>query len=436
MMRARGLLGATTRKLVILGLLVVFFLAGLIYFLDQTGATIPGVSNGSSYQIDFVGKTVKNLTQDSDVTIAGVKVGSVTSETPEGQDVRVSLNLSQNVPLHQGATVRVGLKSLIGQSYVDVVDGKGPALPSGSTLTGASVIPPVDIQEVLDTLDPQTRQNLSHAVQSLGAATGGTQDDVSRLMTGLGMIGRQGSTALQAIAAQSDDLKSLARESTDLLNTLDTGRGQIVDVVQDANRLTAATAGQRQAIESTMRGLPGLLDSARTATGQLDSLSHSLAPVAANLRDAAPALNTALLQLPGISSDLHGLLPSLNGALDEAPATLDRVPTFGTDVRTLIPGATLLLRDVNPMLGYLEPYGRDIGAMTASFGAAMDTQVENGVRPIRLAPIFDSASLRGVPLQINGLDPTHWVNPYPQAGQAANPAPFSGPYPRVQREGP
>lgn len=424
----------STKKVVVLGLFVAFFIAGLVYFLDSTGVKVPFVSKTSDYRIQFVGKSVKQLAKGSDVTIAGVKVGTVEEMRPQNGKVRVVLHLTQNTPLHEGASVRVGLKSLIGQSYVDVVDGKGSELPSGTTLKGDSVIPPVDIQEVIDTLGPETRKDLSSAVQSLGQATGGTGKDVSRMMSGLGMLGRNGHTALEAVAAQSDDMKSLVREATVLMDTLDTGRGQIVDVVQNANRLTETTAGQRQALESTMRQLPGLLGSARTATGELKSLSGSLAPVAANLRDAAPGLNTALQQLPAVSRDLRGLLPSLNGTLDEAPATLNRVPTFASDVRNLIPTARTLLRDVNPMLSYLAPYGRDIGAMTASFGAAMDTKIENGVRPIRLAPIFNTGSVRNVPLYIENLDPTHWNNAYPQPGQAANPRPFEGKYPRVQQE--
>lgn len=423
-----------SRLLTVFGFVAVFA-GGFVYYWTNTGGRIPGITDAAHYQISFRSADVKNLQEVGDVSIAGVVVGHVDREENQGDHALVVLDLDTTAtPLHQGATVRIGMKSVVGQSYVDVVDGSGAPIPGGTTLPDSAVKPAVDIDEVIGTFDPQTRAALSSSLRSLGAATDGTSQDTSRLMAGLGDLGRQGHTALEALAAQSQDLAALTAETTTLMDTLDTGRGQIADVVRDADQLTSATAGQRAAIENTMRGMPGLLTAARTATGKVGELSGSLAPVAADLNRAAPDLNQALLQLPPVTADLRGMLPSLSDVLNAAPDTLDRVPTFGADVRTLLPGAQAMLRDVNPMLTYLQPYGRDIGAMFANFGASMDVVDPNGVRPLRLSPVIDSGSVKGIPLPL-ALDPLHWNNAYPHPGQAGNPAPFTGPYPHVGREG-
>lgn len=413
--------------------LVAVFVGGFLYLWNEVGGPTPEFGAGDGYQLSFSADDVRNLQERSDVSVAGVVVGHVADQTVQGDRTRVTVNLSPEVaPLHKGATVRIGLKSLIGQSYVHIEDGDGAPIPDGATLSGPAVKPTTDIEDVISTFDPDTRKALSGTLRSLGGATKGTSGDIDQLMSGLGDLGREGHTALDAIAAQSGDLQAVTREATTLLNALDTGRGQIVNVVRDARELTEATAGQRRALEDTMRRMPGLLGTAKTATGKLSELSGELAPVAADLRRAAPNLNEALLQLPDVSRDLRGMLPALNGALDAAPATLDRIPRFGNDVRTLVPGANLMLRDVNPMLSYLKPYGRDVGAMFANFGASMDVTVKNGVRPIRLAPIYNSGTVKGNPLPLN-VDPTHWTNAYPAPGQAGSPAPFKGEYPRVER---
>lgn len=416
----------------VVGALVVF-VGGFGYFWTQVGGPMPGIVEGNDYEVSFRSTDVKNLQESGDVSIAGVIVGEVAALQRDGDRTRVTVDLSpEAAPLHEGVKVRIGVKSVVGQSYVDIQDGDGKAISDAAKLPDSAVTPSVDVDELISTLDPATRKALRGTIRSLGSATEGTADYTSQLMSGLGKLGREGHTALDAIAAQSDDLESLTREATTLLNTLDTGRGQIVDVVRDASKLTEATAGQRAALENTMRAMPRLLDSARTSTGRLGELSRSLSPIAADLRRAAPDLNAALLQMPAVTSDLRGLLPALDGTLDAAPATLNRVRPFSLDVRKLVPEAELLLRDVNPMLAYLKPYGRDFGSMFANFGASMDVQVENGVRPVRLAPIFNSGSIRGNPLPLN-MDPTHWNNPYPEPGQAGNPAPFRGEYPRVER---
>lgn len=398
------------------------------------GGSIPLLAESGDYRVVFTTQNVKNVRDFGEVRIAGVPVGRVVDRQVADDSARLELALKpEAAPLHEGATVRVGVKSVVGSSFVDIVDGTGESLESGFELPATAVTPAVDVDELFDAIDPQTRKALSATVRSLGGSTKGTGKDLDRLMTGLGSIGTEGATVVDALAAQSKDLEALSREGIQLLDALDTGRGQIATLVTDARRLTDATAGKREAIEGTMRELPTLLGNVRTAATKLSELSGPLAPVAADLRAAAPDLSAALVQLPAVTDDLHGLLPALDGTLDEAPATLDRVPAFGADVRALVPEVDTVLRDVNPMLAYLQPYGRDLGSVFANFGASMDLLEPNGVRPIRLAAVFNGGSIRGNPLSLPE-NPVFWTNPYPKPGQAGSPAPFDEKYLRLHRE--
>jgi len=421
-------------RLVTVLVFVLITVVGFGFMWVQSGGSLPGVSQ-SEYRVVFYAKDIKSLEDRGDVRMAGVPVGQVLERTVTPKGARVVLELSpEAAPLHEGATVSIGVKSVIGLSQVDVDDGDGAELPSGSTLPAKSVQPAVDIDEVIATLDPETRKALSGTLRSLGAATKGGKENISKLMSGLGHLGREGDVALDAIAAQSDDLTALTRHAATIMRALDTGRGRIAHVVRNTHRLTRATSGQRAALAETMRAMPALLGEARVATADLSELSRSLAPVATDLNRAAPALNHALLQLPSVSRDLRGLLPPLNGALDSAPATLRRVPAVGGDLRALIPETGALLRDVNPMLAYLKPYGRDIGAFFPNFGSSFDLLMENGVRAVRLAPIFNQGSLRNLPITtLSDLDSTTWSNPYPEPGSAGSPEPWHGKYPRVER---
>lgn len=433
---ASGKLAGLPIRLVWVLAFVLITVVGFSYLWTQSGGALPGVTT-EHYRVVFHAKDVKNLQERGDVRIAGVQVGSVTSLSGDGHGMaRVEMDLTKGAPLHQGAKVRVGLKSVIGLSEVHITDGRGPELSSGTTLPDSAVVTPVDIDEVVKTFDPKTRQELSGAVKSLGAATQGTGKDLGQLMNGLGNLGRDGNTALDALAAQSEDLSELTRETPQMLDALDTGRGRIADVVQDTQRLTAATSGQREALQNTIRALPTLLDNANTATGKLGELGSSLGPVAANLRAAAPNLNTALMQLPATTRDLRGLLPSLNGTLDSAPATLNRVePALGSDLRATMPTLHTVLRNVNPMLQYLKPYGRDIGSFFDTFAGSFDLLMGNGVRAVRLDPIFNQESVRNVPTPLlSNLNPQIWHNAYPKPGGAVRPEPFQGQYPRIHRD--
>lgn len=397
--------------------------AVLFYMLYQAGVALPFAPT-RDYKVSFVSDDVDNLVSNGDVMVAGVKIGKVEKIDNRSSGATVHLALYQEkIQLHRGATVRVGAKSLVGESYIDVEDGSGPPLPSGATLPPDAVKESVQLREVLASLDSDTRQSLGSLVRTLGAATEGRKQDISNTMRGLGDLGRQGYTAIDAIAAQSEDLTALAQQTSTVLRALNTGEGQIGSLVRDAQRITSATSGQGDNIRDTMRHLPGVLASARNATNELTELSGALQPVAADLADAAPHLNAALNQLPATAADLRGLLPSLNNVLDDAPATLKRVPALGEDARELIPQLRETMSHLNPMLGYIEPYGQDLAAFATNFSALLRYTDEVGIHYARLQPIMGNEHvIKGVPLKL----PTtvlSYKSPYPEPGQSANPGP-------------
>lgn len=399
-----------------------------------TGVRRPVIDSGE-YTATVVMKDVDNLVKAGQVQTAGVKVGQVRSVRPhESGGLEVEFALDDEIaPLHEGARLRVGERSLVGESYLDLTDGKGGEVPSGTTLPEGAVLPSVQLVDVLSDLDAESRGEMRSLLRSLGASTDGTRGDVDELMTGLGDLGREGHTALDAIAAQSEDLEKLARQTSQVLQALDTGQGQIADLVRNANRVTAATSGQRRSLEATLREAPSVLDTTREASDSLVDLAGALGPVARDLRKAGPDLTTALRELPATTSDLRGMLAPFADVLDRAPGTLKRVPRFGEDVRGAIPTATATLADVNPMLAYIKPYGPELAAYFANFNAVLNYRDESGAYYLRLTPLVNTHSPQ-LPVSTNGLL-GNYTNPYPAPGSGARPGPFQGEYPRVKRLG-
>ncbi|MBZ5735307.1 MlaD family protein [Nocardioides sp. TRM66260-LWL] len=406
---------------------------GFVYLFTRAGGHLPGQDRG--YEVSFRTADLKNVQPDGEVRIAGVKVGSVVSQRVVDRQAEVTIALDPDfAPLHRGAKVRIGVKSVIGQSFVEVTDGDGPELPAGSTLTGRSVVPAVDIDEVISTFDPTTRRALSGFLTRMGRMTTGTKGSVDQLLTGLGDLGRGGYTAVDALQAQSTDLQALVREANTILGALNTGRDQIGQLVRNADTLTRATSSQQDDLARTVQRLPALLDAAGTATGTLDGLGADLDPVARDLDAAAPDLRAASTRLPSVTSSLRGLLPAMDASLGRAPATLDQVPALSSNLTAVAPQADYLLRNVSPMVAYMRPWMLDLGSFFGNFGASFDAPIENGVQPVRLAPIFNEYSLRNNPLKLTGLSALHWVNPYPSPGGAASPKPYRGTYPRVEMD--
>ncbi|MBA0126496.1 MCE family protein [Haloechinothrix sp. YIM 98757] len=416
-----------------LGVVLAFVTACVLLFAflwTSSGGRIPLVSD-EGYRVSASVPHVSNLAENADVMVAGTPVGEVVEIEPAGDRARVVMQLGERAtPVHEGATLRVRSKTLLQETFLEITDGDGAALPNGAALPADAASQEVDLNDVLDDLDEPARDALAGSVRSLGASTEDSQESISRALTGLGHIGRDGGTAVDALASQSDSLERLTGNTAQLLEALDTRQGQIARLVDDADTVTRATAEGSEQLETVMRELPGVLDATREATDDVTRLSEALGPVAADLTEAAPELTAALEELPATAHDLRALLPPLDGTLEAAPDTLTRVPTVSGHARELLPEVQVALADVNPMLSYLRPYGRDLaGFLTTTEPAA--ALAPNGWLA-RLQPLFNEKSLRGLPLDTNEI--VDRKNPYPAPGSAEDPGPFTGEYPRVERE--
>lgn len=403
------------------------------FFWVKAGGKIPLVTH-AGYQVKVALPDVDNLVYQSDVTLNGVNAGKVEGIELVGGDAYIILDLDRAVaPLHEGVTVTVRNKTLIEETYLDVFDGNGAELPDGAMLPKSAAQPSVQIDDVLKSLDEPTREALGSTVRSAGMATEGSRDDVARSLEGLGYLGREGGDALDALAAQSEDLSEVAANTTALLNSLDTRQGQVTQLVRDADGLTRSVADNREHLEAVMRELPPTLETTHAASGSLERLGGSLAPVASNLAAAGPDLSAALQELPATSAELRGLLPSLDQTLDRAPATLDRVPAFSEEVRPLFTTLQVNLADLNPMLSYLQPYGPEIATFFTNFGDALTGADQNG-KILRVMPVLNEKSPNS-PLDTQ-FGPLEKHNPYPAPGASKDPGNFSGEYPRIEEEGP
>lgn len=395
-------------------LIVLFMLAG-------TQVHVPLLSEPRPYHVTVELEDSDNLVPASDVRIAGVHIGDVQSiELGDGGAVATLRLDSDYAPLHQGVQVRVGEKSVVGETYVEITDGNGEALRAGSALPAKVVQSSIQLGDVLRSLDAPTRISLRALIRSLGAGTDGTREDVAALVRGLGDLGKEGHTALDAIAAQSQDLQALTRETATVLEVLDVGEGQIADLVGNARQVSEATAGQSDAVKTSMRLLPSTLDTTRTASSALNRLAAALAPVATDLRKAAPDLRGAIADLPETTQVLRSLLPDLDATLVRAPRTLRLLPAFGRQVRATIPEARAILTQVNPMLEYLRPYGPDIASWVANFSSLLQYTDETGVHYGRLQPSINEGSIES-PLHASiNVD----SNPYPGPGLGGHPGPY------------
>ncbi len=415
--------------------LVAFFAAMAMvftYLWVNSGGRLPGV--GDDYKVTLQSQDLQNLVENSDVMIAGVKVGSVLEITGRGENATAVVGLDESVaPLHEGATFALRSKTLVEETYVDITDGDGGEIDSSSALPLSANSSSVHLDEVLNELKPEARAALGNFLRESGAATKRRSDDIDVLLSGLGTLGREGHDAMSALADQQEDLVRLSRTTARVLAAFDERQGQVAHLVEVAQQNMGATARQRGQVEATMRELPGVLSSATEAAPALQTLAADLGPLATALDQAAPGVTDVLTRLPSTTRQLRATFPTLNTVLRSAPATLNRVPAFSGALDPLLPRLQKALADLNPMIEYVSPYGMDFAAFFANDSSVFGLQDATS-RFVRVFAVLNSTSLVGNPIPTTPVGGVG-QNPYPAPGTAGDPQiNYTGEYPRVTRE--
>ncbi len=232
------------------------------------------------------------LYADSDVRVLGVKVGTVDRVVPEGPVVRVDLSVSPDYPIPVGASAAVIAPSLVSDRYVQLT----PAYVDGAQLASGAVIPrertatPVEIDELLNSVDTLAKQLGPEGVNRTGALSSALD------------------TAAANLRGNGDDLHTTLTRLGALADTLNHNRGDLFATVDNLNTFTTTLVQHDAEVRRLQHGLAdvaGLLGDERTQVhDSLDTLADALGRVNHFVKDNRKLLATNLDQLTSTTQAL------------------------------------------------------------------------------------------------------------------------------------
>jgi phospholipid/cholesterol/gamma-HCH transport system substrate-binding protein len=136
---------------------------GLLMFLWASfGGTLPLKPQGYRFKAAFPEASL--LVVEADVRMAGVNVGKVKSKElgPGGRTTLAEIEIDNRfAPIREDTRAILRQKSLLGETYVELTPGSPDAgdLEEGATLPGRNVQDTVELDEVFQAFDPETRRN-------------------------------------------------------------------------------------------------------------------------------------------------------------------------------------------------------------------------------------------------------------------------------------
>ncbi|MDO9409649.1 MlaD family protein [Patulibacter sp.] len=330
------------RATLVLGVLVVVALVAL--------AVLRPWDRPSGPRITAVFDAVPGLVEGAEVQRAGVTVGRVERIGLQGDRPRVTLRLDDDEALHRGAVADLRMVSLSGQlnRVVTIRDGRGSALRDGATLGLARTEQPVEVEQVLSTLDPATRAAVRRMVRGAESTVDGRGGALAGTL-------RRARAALQAtgdtvgdLTADGDALRRVVSSTRRVTSALAAAPGVTGTAVDRLASVLGDTAAEQEALGASLAALPAGL---RAPRATLDRLRRQVPELRATVADARPAVAALRAVAPEARTTLAAARPTLR---DVRGLTADG-PRQLVAVRPLVDEATPLLRALRPTLDRANP---------------------------------------------------------------------------------
>lgn len=234
------------------------------------------------------------LLPDREVTVRGVKVGSVSSVDLTGDGVVAVLSLDADARIPRDSPVRVAGLSFAGEQYVDFrpTSSNGPYLTDGSeisTLEPDST--PTPLATLLEDLDGMLAQidtdQLKTIRDELGVSTAGPEKLRDIIDGGTFLI-----STLDSVLPQTT---SLIKTSRVVLTTLGEGGPAIRETSRDLDTLFTGVSRKADGYKTLLKQTPPLLSA-------IDSI----------IADNSPTMVQLLGNLATVTQLVYQLLPALN----------------------------------------------------------------------------------------------------------------------------
>lgn len=282
-------------------------------------------------QFDTAAAVVPGLGEP--VNIAGVNVGEITGTSLQnGQAIiHMQLNPSQLPAPHviyRNATANLFPNTPLKDMEIDIDPGTpsaGQMPPDGTIPIGQTTVP-TDSDEVLDSLDADTRTWLSSLIADLDQGTSGRAQDIKQLLQTLGPTSAQLREIGDLLAERRQELALIVHNLGVLTQAVSQKDTQLATVVRAGDQTVSALASQDVALRQSIARFPPTLATTRTTLGDVTQLANALGPTARALIPVAHHLPTTL-------SDAQTLF---EGA---ALLPLNKIPPF---VSAVLPLARLL----------------------------------------------------------------------------------------------
>ncbi len=369
---------STTQLLVITAFALACF--GILLFLWVTfGGPTP--FKAKSYQVTVPFNEASQLAEQSDVRIFGVDVGKVESIElgPNGHESVALLNIDDKyAPLPRGTRAMLRTKTLLGETYVELTPGsKGePALQDGDQLPAGQVAESVQLDEIFQAFNPETRAAFEEWMQQAAVAIEGQGQNLSYAIGNFEPTFKEFEGLFRVLNSQKLAVSKLYSNGTRTFEALRGREGELANLIRSSNELFSTTAKRDKDIEALFRAFPTFQDESRLTVARLQGFAINADPLSRQLVPVAEQLSPTLIKFGELAPEAKQLFEALPAVEREAPTGFPAFRRFFRDqFPPLLRAIDPFVRNLNPLVTGLDLYKSSVTSFFGNLTAATNAEL-------------------------------------------------------------
>lgn len=290
--------------------LVVAALAITVYIVQEQRLRIP-VLEERPFELKAELETAQAVTpgQGQTVRVAGVRVGDIAKVDYEDGVAVVTMDIDHEfLPVYRDATILLRPKTGLKDMFLELDPGTQAAgeFDEGETITVANTAPDRNLDEILNTLDTDTRSYLNLLLTGAGEGLRGRGRDLGELLGSLGPVNRDLARVNREVAKRKANLARLIHNMNVFFGRLGPEGDEIAALVDSSNAALGAIAEQDLDVRRATGLLGPTLKQTRVALGETDKLARVLGPTLNRLRPFARRLKPINESLGGLARATTG----------------------------------------------------------------------------------------------------------------------------------
>ena len=257
------------------------------------------------------------LRNASPVVNGGVPIGIVELHAKRNF-VAADLKIKRKyAPIGKDAVAGIIAQNVIGQKQVRLQPGdrSNPA-PDGYVLPARQVLETTDLDQLLNTFDPDTRTRLAVLINETGTAFAGRKMDFRSFLSDFAPVLQSGGEVLNKLTRDNRALTSLVGTSDRFVGELAKQRKHFSRVLDNAGQAADAVATKHVELRQTLHRAPSALRSTRAFLAQLRQTTAPLGQTARLLTKTSPSLRQVLARVEPFERDAG---PTIRAAASLGP---------------------------------------------------------------------------------------------------------------------